>query len=92
MGQIVILLNQIDGPYSYGMIGRAIIPGSLSHLLCIADGQLMTMYQSCGFYSLNTNCLSDTIFQGFIESLNILMDITRYSNKNPKNEDKLPSS
>jgi hypothetical protein len=39
----LILLNEIDGPYFYGMIGCAsIIPGSLSYLLCITVDHLMT--------------------------------------------------
>jgi hypothetical protein len=74
----LILLNKIDGPYLYGMIGSDIIPGSLSHMLCATyDDQLMTIYQSCGFYRMKRNCFSDAIF-------NILIGITRC--KNPKPE------
>ncbi len=36
----LFLLNEIHGPHFYGMIGSAIIPGSLSHLLCVTDDQL----------------------------------------------------
>jgi hypothetical protein len=70
--------NNIDVPYFYETIGSTIIPGSLSHLLCVTDEQLMSIYKSCGFFNVKRNCSSDTIFQAFIEGLNVWTDITRY--------------
>ena len=75
----LILLNDFDGAYYYEAIGTAGIPGSLSHQLCVTDEQLMTIYRYCGFYNVKRNCFSDTIFQAFIEGLNVRIDITRYS-------------
>jgi endonuclease III-like uncharacterized protein len=69
-----------DGAYFYEAIGTTSIPGSLSHLLCVTDEQLMTIYRSCGFYNVKRNCLYDTILQGFIEGLNAPISITRYKN------------
>jgi hypothetical protein len=54
-------LNNIDVPYFYKTTGSASIPGSLSHLLCVTDEQLMTIYQSCGFFNMKRNCFFDTI-------------------------------
>jgi hypothetical protein len=72
--------NDIDGAYFYEAIGTTSIPGSLSHMLCVTDAQLMTIYRSCGFYNVKRNCFYDTILQGFIEGLNIPISITRYKN------------
>jgi hypothetical protein len=46
LARCLVSLNMIDGAYSFDAIGSAIIPGSLSHLLCVTDQQLMTIYQS----------------------------------------------
>jgi hypothetical protein len=61
----LILLNNIDRPYFYEAIGISIIPGSLSHLLCITDTQLMAIYQSCGLYSVKRDHFIDPIFQAY---------------------------
>jgi hypothetical protein len=82
LARCLILLNNIDGPYFYEAIGSSIIPGSLSHLLCIKDTQLMAIYQSCGFYSVKRDHFIDSIFQAFIEALDIPIGITRY--RDPK--------
>jgi hypothetical protein len=47
--------NDIDGAYYYEAIGTASIPGSLSHLSCVTDEQLMTIYHYCGFYNVKRN-------------------------------------
>jgi hypothetical protein len=65
----LILLNDIDGAYFYEAIGTASIPGSLSHLLCVTDKQLMTIYCYCGFYNVKRDCFYDTTVQGFIDGL-----------------------
>jgi hypothetical protein len=82
LARCLILLGNIDGPYFYEAIGSSIIPGSLSHLLCITDTQLMAIYQSCGFYSVKRDHFIDSIFQAFIEALDIPIGITRY--RDPK--------
>ena len=46
LARCLVSLYKIDGAYFYEGIGTASIPGSLSHLLCITDEQLMTIYQS----------------------------------------------
>jgi hypothetical protein len=74
----LVSLNDIDGAYYYDVIGTSSIPGSLSHLLCVTDDQLMTIYHYCEFYNVKRNCFSDTIFHAFIEGLNVWIDITRY--------------
>jgi hypothetical protein len=61
------------------MIGSDIIPGSLPHLLYVTDGRLAAIYQSYGFYRMNTIDLR-TPFLGFIEGFNILIGITRFKN------------
>jgi hypothetical protein len=48
----LILLNDIGRAYFYKAIGTASIPGSLSHLLCVTDKQLMSIYRYCGFYNV----------------------------------------
>jgi hypothetical protein len=48
-------LSEIHRPYFFEAIGSAIISGSLSHLLCITDEQLMIIGQSCGFYNVKIN-------------------------------------
>jgi hypothetical protein len=74
-------LNDINGAYFYEAIGTTSIPGSLSHLLCVTDEQLMIIYRSCaGFYNVKRNCFYDTILQGFIEGLNVPISITPYKN------------
>ncbi len=78
LARCLVSLNMIDGAYFYEAIGSATIPGSLSHLLCVTDQQLMAIYQSCGFFNVKRDCFSDTIFQGFIEGLNVRITITRY--------------
>jgi hypothetical protein len=80
----LILLNDIDGAYFYEAIRTASIPGSLSHLLCVTDEQLMTIYRYCGFYNVKRNCFYDTIVQGFIDGLNVPISITRYKNPTTK--------
>jgi hypothetical protein len=82
LARCLILLNNIDGPYFYEAIGSSIIPGRLSHLLCITDTQLMAIYQSCGFYGVKRDHFIDSIFQAFIEALDIPIGITRY--RDPK--------
>jgi hypothetical protein len=52
LAHCLVSLNAIDGPYFYETIGRASIPGSLSHVLCVTDEQLMTIYQSRGFFNV----------------------------------------
>jgi hypothetical protein len=84
LARCLVSLNMIDGAYFYEAIGSAIIPGSLSHLLCVTDQQLMTIYHSCGFFNVKRNCFSDTIFQGFIEGLNVQISITRYKKPTSK--------
>jgi hypothetical protein len=74
----LILLNDIDEAYFYEAIGTTSIPASLSHLLCVTDEQLMTIYRYCEFYNVKRNCFSETIFHAFIEDLNVRIDITRY--------------
>ena len=78
LARCLVSLNKIDGAYFYDAIGTASIPGSLSHLLCVTDKQLMTIYQSCGFFNVKRNCFSDTMFQGFLDGLNVGISITRY--------------
>jgi hypothetical protein len=78
LARCLVSLNNIDIPYFYETIGSASIPGILSHLLCVTDEQLMTIYQSCGFFNGKRNCFFNTIFQAFIEGLNVRIDITRY--------------
>jgi hypothetical protein len=80
LARCLVSLDNIYGAYYYEVIGTASIPGSLSHLLCFTDQQLMTIYRySYGFYkNVKRNCFPDTIFQAFIEGLNVLIDITRY--------------
>jgi hypothetical protein len=51
----LILLNDTDGAYFYEAIGTTSIPGSLSHLLCVIDEQLMTIYRYCGFHNVKRN-------------------------------------
>ena len=80
----LILLNDIDGAYFYEAIGTTSIPGSLSHLLCVTDEQLMTIYRYCGLYNVKINCFSDTVFQGFIDGLDVPIGITRYKNPTTK--------
>jgi hypothetical protein len=80
----LVSLNNIDIPYFYKTIGSTSIPGNLSHLLCVTDEQLMTIYQSCGFFNVKINCFSDTIFQAFIDGLNVPIGITRYKNPTTK--------
>ena len=46
LARCLILLDDIDRAYFYVAIGTASIPGSLSHLLCITDEQLMAICQS----------------------------------------------
>jgi hypothetical protein len=77
LARCLVSLNNIDIPYSYDTIGSASIPVSLSHLLCVTDEQLMSIYKSCGFFNVKRNCFSDTIFQDFIEGSNVWTDITR---------------
>jgi hypothetical protein len=48
----LVNLNNIDVPYFYETIGSASIPGSLSHLLCVTDEQLMTIYQLYRFFNV----------------------------------------
>jgi hypothetical protein len=84
LARCLVSLDMIDGAYFYEAIGSASIPGSLSHLLCVTDQQLMTIYQSCGFFNVKRNCFSDTIFQGFIEGLNVQISITRYKKPTSK--------
>ena len=50
LARCLVSLNAIDGPYFYEVIGTASIPGSLSHVLCVTEEQLMTIYRCCGFY------------------------------------------
>jgi hypothetical protein len=57
-----------------------LLNGSLSHLLCVKDEQLMPIYHYCGFYNVKRNCFYDTIVQGVIEGLNVPNRITRYKN------------
>jgi hypothetical protein len=52
LAHCLVNLNMTDGAYFYEAIGSAIIPGSLSHLLCVTDQQLMTINQSCGFFNV----------------------------------------
>jgi hypothetical protein len=52
----LVCLNNIDVPYFYETIGSESIPGSLSHMLCVTDEQLMSIYQSCGFFNVKRNC------------------------------------
>jgi hypothetical protein len=66
LARCLVSLNDIDGAYYYEVIGTASIPGSLSHLLCLSDDQLMTISRYCGFYIVKRNCFSDTIIQGFV--------------------------
>jgi hypothetical protein len=82
LARCLILLNNIDGPYFYEAIGSSLIPGSFSHQLCITDTQPMEIYQSCGFYSVKRDHFIDSIFQAFIEALDIPIGITRY--RDPK--------
>jgi hypothetical protein len=51
LARCLVSLSNIDIPYFCETIGSASIPGSLSHLLCVTDEQLMTIYQSCGFFN-----------------------------------------
>ncbi len=62
----LVNLNAIGGHYFHEVIGTASIPGSLSHLLCVTDEQLMTIYRSCGFYIVKRNYFSYTILQVWI--------------------------
>jgi hypothetical protein len=78
LAHCLVSLNDIDGAYYYEVIGTASILGSLSHLLCATDQQLMTIYRYCGFYNVKINCFSYAIFQTFVEGLNVQIDITRY--------------
>jgi hypothetical protein len=78
LARCLVSLNNSDKPYFYNTFGSASIPGSLSHMLCVTDEQLMSIYQSCGFFNVKRNCLSDTIFQAFLQGLNVWIDITRY--------------
>jgi hypothetical protein len=39
----LLSLHNIDVPYFYETIGSAKIPGSLSHILCVTDEQLMSI-------------------------------------------------
>jgi hypothetical protein len=80
----LIRLNDIDGASFYEAIGTASIPGSLSHLLCVTDKQLMTIYRCCGFYNVKRNCFYDTTVHGFIVGLNVPISITRYKNPTTK--------
>jgi hypothetical protein len=57
---------------------------SWSHLLCVTDEQLMTIYHYCGFYNVKINCFYDTAVQSFVEGLNVLIGITRYKNPTTK--------
>jgi hypothetical protein len=80
----LIRLNNIDGAYFYKAIGTANIPGSPSHLLCVTDKQLMTIYRCCGFYNVKRNYLYNTTVQGFIVGLNVPISTTRYKNPTTK--------
>jgi hypothetical protein len=80
----LILLNDIDGAYLYEAIETASIPGSLSHLLCVTDKQLMTIYRYCGLYDVKRDCFDDTTVQGFIEGLNVPISTSRYKNPTTK--------
>jgi hypothetical protein len=80
----LILLKDIDGAYYYEAIGTASIPGSLSHVLCVTEEQLMTIYHYCGFYNVKRNCFYATILQDFIDGLNDPVGITRYKNPTTK--------
>jgi hypothetical protein len=84
LARCLVSLNMIDVAYFYEAIGSASIPGSLSHLLCVTDQQLMRIYQSCGFFNVKRNRFSDTIFQGFIEGLDVQISITRYKKPTSK--------
>ena len=44
LARCLVSLNDIVGAYYYEVIGTASIPGSLSHLLCVTDDQLMAIY------------------------------------------------
>jgi hypothetical protein len=78
LAHCLLSLNNIYLPYFYKTIGSASISGRLSHLLCVTDEQLMSIYQSWGFFNVKRNCFSNTIFQAFIEGLNVWIDIARY--------------
>ena len=78
LARCLVSLNDIDVAYFYEVIGTASIPGSLSHLFCVTDDQLMTIYCYCGFYNVKRNCFSESVFRAFIEGLNVRIDITRY--------------
>jgi hypothetical protein len=43
LAHCLILLNNIDGACNYEAIGTASIPGSLSHMLCVTDEQLIVI-------------------------------------------------
>jgi hypothetical protein len=60
------------------LISTRLLEGSPSHLLCVTDQQLMTIYQSCGFFNVKRNCFPDLIVQAFLEGLNVQIYITRY--------------
>jgi hypothetical protein len=77
LARCLVSLNDIVGAYYYEVIGTASIPGSLSHLLCVTDDQLMTIYRYCEFYNVKRNCFSDTIFHAFIKGLNVRIDIVK---------------
>jgi hypothetical protein len=76
---LLVFINNVDIRYFYETIRSASIPGSPSYLLDVTDEQLMSIYQSCGFFKVKRNCFSNAIFQAFIEGLNVWMDITRYA-------------
>jgi hypothetical protein len=59
LARCLVSLNMINGAYFYEAIGSASIPGSLSHLLCVTDQQLMTIYHSCGFFNVKRKALRD---------------------------------
>ena len=63
LARCLVSLNAIDGPYFYETIGSASIPGSLSHLACVTDEQLMTIYQSLGFFNVKRNCFPAPFFK-----------------------------
>jgi hypothetical protein len=80
----LILLNDINRAYFYEAIGTTSITGSLSHLLCVTDEQLMSIYRYCGFYNVKRNCFCDTILQGFIEGLDAPIGSSRHKNPTTK--------
>jgi hypothetical protein len=81
LGQCFRSIHEATAPYFYRPLGTVKDKSSIAHLLGVSDATLLGIFKYCGFVHATKKGFLDTVFDTFVFSQNLPIELTRYTKK-----------